>query len=108
MKINTNKFLIVLYPLILPIFAIIPWWVFAKFVLKLNMSEYRIFGYFIFLTFFAAGVAITIWNTKAVNQKKEEILLERISTGWGKAMAFIVGLQFLLIILVGILFYLKL
>jgi hypothetical protein len=63
-----------LYPLILPIFAIIPWWAFAKFVLKLTMPEYRNFGYFIFLTFFATGIAITIWKTKAVNQKKEEIL----------------------------------
>jgi hypothetical protein len=107
LKKETNIFWIVTYPLILPICAIAPWWAFAKFILKLEMSEYKIFGYFIFLLFFTVGIAITIWNRK-IKEPKKEILMERIATGYGKAMAFSVGLQFLLIIIVGILFFLKL
>jgi len=49
-----------LYPLVLSIFVIIPWWAFTKFVLKLNMSEYSNFGHFIFLTFFATCAVVAI------------------------------------------------
>lgn len=92
----------ILYPVALPVVAITPWWAFSKFVLKLNMSEYKNLGYFLFLVFFTCGIAITFWYRKIAGSRNEQNLIEKIFTGYGKAFAFTIGCQFFLIILIGI------
>jgi type II secretory pathway component PulF len=91
-----------LYPVGLPIVAITPWWAFAKYVLKLNMSEYKNMGYFLLLAFFICGIAITIWNRKIAGSQKEQKLIAKMFTGYGKAFVFTVVCQFVLIFLIGI------
>jgi hypothetical protein len=91
-----------IYPVALPIGAITPWWAFAKYVLKLNISEYRNYLYLSFLLFFICGLTMTLWNTKIAGTQREQRLIEKIFTGYGKAFAFVIGCEFVLIILAGI------
>ncbi|MFH2012864.1 MAG: hypothetical protein ABIJ37_09235 [Pseudomonadota bacterium] len=102
MKKTTNMLWSVLYPVILPIFAITPWWAFAKYVLKLNISGYKYMGYFLFLMLFIAGITISIWNRKVRDPEKEQKLIEKLFTGYWKIILFIICFQFILIILIGI------
>ena len=101
MQKDTNILWSALYPVVLPIVAITPWWAFAKYILKLNMSEYKYAGYFLYLIFFVCGISITFWNRKIAGSRKDQKLIEKMFTGYGKALVFTIGCQFVLIVLIG-------
>ena len=104
MRKETNIYWTAFYPVILPIIAIAPWWAIAKFLLKWNMSEYKIEGYVLFLTFFIIGVATNILNKIVKDRENGEKIREKLFIGHGKALVFIVGCEFFIVILIGILF----
>jgi hypothetical protein len=68
------------------------------------MSEYKTVGYFLFLTFFIIGVAINILNKIVKDRENGEKLIERLFIGYGKTLVFIIGCEFFIVILIGIIF----
>ncbi len=112
-----KKFLkIYVYPIITILFSILPWYLFVKYVLKIELYElfgyetassftnFRVFSCLILMFVYILWVNLNIKIERAKDDKEREMMISKWFLGYGKAFAVIISIQFLI---VGLLIFLS-
>ncbi len=93
-----SKLKIFLIPFLICCFAIIPWYLFAKYILKLNFNL-EIFAILSFALFYFPIVFINIWKIKYPDPNKQAKQIHKFSIFYGKSFALIVSIQFFVVVM---------
>jgi hypothetical protein len=85
-------------PLLISFFSVTPWYLFSKFVLKLEINL-EAFAVLIVVLSSVPLVLLNRWKEKVPDAKEQERRIIKVFTTYGKGLALIVSVQCLMIIL---------